>query len=201
MTAQLTGRKNMSGRKNNPAVYYLSMFLSVASIVVSYLAIVWRDRVLQSFGVLLVAFDAGLLVNELIELRKQPEPGVAAPPAEPAKEAPQPVLALAERVAAVLRHSADAEVHINTALNDRCILDVRAASGKNAVGIVLHTENSVGVAVVRGLHSLVINTQTERGFLFTSGTFTPEAIAWARGKPLFLVDGRALEQMTKKYKT
>ena len=78
---------------------------------------------------------------------------------------------------------------------------VKSASGNPAVGIVLHTEKSIGLSAVRGLHSLVINNKMERGFLFTSGTFTAEAIEWARGKPIFLVDGRALEQMAKKYET
>ena len=189
------------GTKNGTVIYYLSMFLSVVSVVVSYLGIVWRDRVLQAFGILLVVFDVGLLVNELIELQKQAEPESEEQPVEVAEAEPQPVLALAERVAKVLRRSTEAEVHINTALNDRCILDVKAASGKNAVGIVLHTENSVGVAAVRGLHSLVLNTKTERGFLFTSGTFTADAVEWAKGKPLFLIDGRTLDQMVAKYET
>jgi hypothetical protein len=185
--------------KNGAFIYYLSMFLSAASVVVAYLGVVWRDRVLQTFGTLLVAFDVGLLINELIELQKQEKLVVDEPPVTVTEQEPQLVLALADRVTRVLRLGAGAEVHVNTALNDRCILDVKSASGKNAVGIVLQTDKNIGISAVRGLHSLVINTKTERGFLFTSGTFTAEAVKWAKGKPLFLIDGRALDQMAAKY--
>ena len=34
-----------------------------------------------------------------------------------------------------------------------------------------------------------------------SGTFTEEAVKWAKGKPVFLIDGQSLEQMAAKYET
>lgn len=196
MTGQTSREEN-----NNAIGYYASLFLSLCSIVVMFLGLLWENRGLQFSGILLLATDVGILVYYLSEMQEEAISAPAEAPIEVPAEKPLPVLTLANRVAEILERGAGAHVHVNTALNDRCILDVKSATGEPAVGIVLHTPNSVGVAAVRGLSSLVANTQARRGFLFTSGTFTADAVKWAKGKPVFLIDGRTLDQMAAKYRT
>ena len=184
---------------NNTTSYYLSMFLSLCSVTVSYLGIVWQNRGLQFCGILLLAINVGIMIDNLIDIQKQEKRETTMPQVVVEKKEPQPVLVLVDRVEKVLRLGAGAYVNVNTTLSDRSILDIKSASGKLAVGIVLLTDKSIGISAVRGLHSLVTNTNMERGFLFTSGTFTEEAVKWAKGKPVFLIDGQSLEQMAKKY--
>jgi restriction system protein len=50
----------------------------------------------------------------------------------------------------------------------------------------------VGVATVRELYGVVVSENATRGILVTSGQFTPDACAFAKGKSLELVDGTAL---------
>jgi restriction system protein len=50
----------------------------------------------------------------------------------------------------------------------------------------------VGVTLVREFFGVIVAEKAERGIFVTSGTFTPDAVNFARGKPIELVDGRAL---------
>jgi restriction system protein len=50
----------------------------------------------------------------------------------------------------------------------------------------------VGVDVVRELYGVMAATGAARGFVVTSGTFTPDAIAFATGRNVTLVDGPKL---------
>ena len=192
---------------SNATGCYASLFLSLCSIAVTFLGLLWQNRGLQFSGILLLATDVGILVYYLSTMHRPAIPATVKAKTETKAEveAPEeeslPVLALANRVAEVLQRGAGARVHVNTALNDRCVLDIKSATDEPAVGIVLHTTDNVGVAAVRGLHSLVVNTKAERGLLFTSSTFTADAVKWAKGKSLFLIDGRTLDQMVAKYGT
>lgn len=53
----------------------------------------------------------------------------------------------------------------------------------------------VGVSVVRELYGVMNAEHAEAGIIVTSGTFSEDAEAFARGKPIELVNGRALEAL------
>lgn len=54
---------------------------------------------------------------------------------------------------------------------------------------------SVGVTVIRELNGVVAARGASGGFVVTSGTFTPEARAFAVSCPIELIDGEQLEDM------
>lgn len=53
----------------------------------------------------------------------------------------------------------------------------------------------VGVNAVRELHGVIAAKGAAGGFVVTSGVFTEEALAFARGKPVELMDGKALRAL------
>jgi restriction system protein len=53
----------------------------------------------------------------------------------------------------------------------------------------------VGVKTVRELYGVLVAENAARAILVASGEYTAEARTFARGKPLELVDGAALERM------
>jgi restriction system protein len=53
----------------------------------------------------------------------------------------------------------------------------------------------VGVNAVRELHGVMEAKGAAGGFVVTSGVFTEEALAFARGKPVELMDGKALHAL------
>lgn len=52
--------------------------------------------------------------------------------------------------------------------------------------------NTVDVAAIRDLFGTVQNEGANRGFLVTTSSFGPDAFAFAKGKPLSLIDGAHL---------
>jgi len=61
-------------------------------------------------------------------------------------------------------------------------------------------EDIIGVNVVRELHEVVVAQGASGGIVICSGTFTPEALDFAAGKPMELIDGTALARMTESVK-
>lgn len=55
--------------------------------------------------------------------------------------------------------------------------------------------SQIGVSLVRELYGVMVAEKAERAIFVTTGTFTGEANAFARGKPLDLVDGEALAKL------
>lgn len=55
--------------------------------------------------------------------------------------------------------------------------------------------DKVGVKVVRELYGVVVAEKVTGGVVISSGTFTQEAIDFAKGKPLELLDGSALQNI------
>lgn len=53
----------------------------------------------------------------------------------------------------------------------------------------------VGVAVVRELYGVMASKGAAGGFVVTSGRYTPDAIEFASGRNIELIDGRALEKL------
>jgi len=58
----------------------------------------------------------------------------------------------------------------------------------------------VGVKVVREMYGIMTAERADRVIIVASGTYTQEAIDFARGKPIELVDGKALVQLIKTVK-
>jgi len=59
----------------------------------------------------------------------------------------------------------------------------------------------IGVSLVRELYGVVVAEKAARGIFVTTGTFTPDAVAFARDKPLELVDGQALAKLVEGVRT
>jgi restriction system protein len=53
----------------------------------------------------------------------------------------------------------------------------------------------VGVSLIREFYGVIVADKAERGVFVTTGTFTPDAIDFARGKPLELIDGERLAEL------
>ena len=58
----------------------------------------------------------------------------------------------------------------------------------------------VGVKVVREMYGIMVAEKADRVIIAASGTYTDDAVAFARGKPIELVDGKALVQLIKAVK-
>lgn len=54
---------------------------------------------------------------------------------------------------------------------------------------------TVGVSIVRELYGVMAAQNAQGGYVVTSGRFTAEAVAFARGKPIELMDGPALHEL------
>ncbi len=76
------------------------------------------------------------------------------------------------------------------------------ATGDHGVDVVIQTGNgekwvaqckrwrgAVGEPVVRDFYGVMQHEKADKGAIVTTGTFTPQARAWAKGKPIFLYDG------------
>jgi hypothetical protein len=77
----------------------------------------------------------------------------------------------------------------------RGLPQVRVIHGKGIVQCKRWRERQVGVTVVRELYGVMVADGAVRGIIVSSGTFTPDAVAFAAGKSLTLVDGPALEAL------
>jgi restriction system protein len=60
---------------------------------------------------------------------------------------------------------------------------------------------SVGVSVVRELFGVMTAEHADNAIVITSGRFTGDARAFAKGKPITLIDGRALLELVKGVQT
>lgn len=85
------------------------------------------------------------------------------------------------------------------------IEEVGGSAPDGGVDLVLHRQGSrvvvqckrwksaqVGVTLIREFFGVTVAEKAERGIFVTTGTFTPDAIEFARGKPIELVDGHRL---------
>jgi restriction system protein len=72
---------------------------------------------------------------------------------------------------------------------------LRKGSEKTVVQCKRWRERQVGVNVVRELYGVMVADGAVRGIIVSSGSFTPDAVAFASGKSLTLVDGPALEAL------
>ena len=61
--------------------------------------------------------------------------------------------------------------------------------------------NQVPVSLVRELHGVMVAEKADRAIFVTTGAYTSEALAFAGGKPLELVDGSALAKLVEDVQT
>lgn len=84
-------------------------------------------------------------------------------------------------------------------------------SGDHGVDLVVYTpengkwivqckrwKGSVGEPIVRDLYGSMFHEAASKAFLMTTGSFTPAAEAWAKGKPITLYDGAGLVKLFKR---
>ena len=74
-------------------------------------------------------------------------------------------------------------------------LEVTQPGGKRAVVQCKRYRQTVGSEAVRELYGTLIHEQAAHGFLITTAEISAAARAWARHKPLTLIDGATLVQI------
>lgn len=71
-------------------------------------------------------------------------------------------------------------------------------SGKKTVVQCKRWKNAqVGVTLIRELYGVMVAERADRCVFVSSGTFTAEAIAFAEGKPIDLINGRGFAELVK----
>jgi restriction system protein len=77
-------------------------------------------------------------------------------------------------------------------------LDTRSPEGERVLIQCKHWKSQkVGVPIVREMLGVLTREKADRVVIIATGYFTNEAVAWARGQPIELVDGPALLQRIK----
>jgi restriction system protein len=80
-------------------------------------------------------------------------------------------------------------------------LTLYAGGRKTVVQCKRWRTTQIGVSLIRELYGVMVAEKAERGIFVTTGTFTPDAMTFARSKPLELVDGRALAKLVEGVQT
>jgi restriction system protein len=57
--------------------------------------------------------------------------------------------------------------------------------------------NRVGVVLIREFYGVLVSESAEQGIFVTTGSFTPDAFEFARGKPIELIDGERLASLVR----
>uniref|UniRef100_A0A7C1FG39 Restriction endonuclease n=1 Tax=Caldilinea aerophila TaxID=133453 RepID=A0A7C1FG39_9CHLR len=70
--------------------------------------------------------------------------------------------------------------------------------GQKAIVQCKRYRNTVGAGIVRELYGTMIHEGATYGYLVTSGLISEEARRWAAGKPIQLIDGYQLAELSKK---
>jgi restriction system protein len=69
--------------------------------------------------------------------------------------------------------------------------------GRQSVVQCKRYKGTVGSATVRELYGTMIHTGTVRAYLATTAEISNDARVWAEGKPIILLDGERLEQLSR----
>jgi len=90
------------------------------------------------------------------------------------------------------------------------VVDRGGAGADGGIDLELHTKDqtlvvqckrwktrTVGVELVRELYGAMVGEKAHEAIFFTSGGYTPDAIDFAREKPIKLFDGRGLVELLK----
>ncbi len=72
---------------------------------------------------------------------------------------------------------------------------LRAPNGEKEVVQCKRYQGQVGEPIVRDFFGAMLHENAVRGYIVTTGEFTQQAKAWARGKPIELIDGQQLSHL------
>jgi HJR/Mrr/RecB family endonuclease len=72
---------------------------------------------------------------------------------------------------------------------------LRAPNGEKEVVQCKRYIGQVGEPVVRDFYGALLHENAVRGYIVTTGSFTYQAVTWARGKPIELIEGQQLSRM------
>lgn len=75
---------------------------------------------------------------------------------------------------------------------------VQAKNGEKWVAQCKRWRGNVGEPVIRDFYGVMHHEKADRGMIITTGTFTPQAREWAKGKPLDLIEGHQFLEYWKK---
>ena len=70
-------------------------------------------------------------------------------------------------------------------------------AGRKAIVQCKRYKGTVGSGAVRGLYGTMIHTGAVQAYLATTGRISNDARQWAQGKPIGLMDGEMLEELSK----
>lgn len=73
--------------------------------------------------------------------------------------------------------------------------------GKKYIVQCKHWKNNVGVAIIREMFGVMVSERAKGVMIVTTGAFTKEAISFAEGKPIELIDGQQLVERVASMKT
>lgn len=76
-------------------------------------------------------------------------------------------------------------------------IQVTDPDGYEAIVQCKRYRGTVGSATVRELYGTMIHSGVSRAFLVTSGTISEDARRWAMGKPIILIDGRRVVELSR----
>ena len=82
--------------------------------------------------------------------------------------------------------------HIGQSGDHGVDVELRTKSGEYWIVQCKRYKSSVGESTVRELYGTMVAENADRAVLVTTAKITPPARAWARGKPIDLIDGAAL---------
>ncbi|MCB8965960.1 MAG: restriction endonuclease [Ardenticatenaceae bacterium] len=75
-------------------------------------------------------------------------------------------------------------------------LEIAQASGRRAIVQCKRYRSTIGPEIVRELYGTLIHEEAVHAFLVTTADISESAREWAQGKPITLIDGTALGQIT-----
>lgn len=91
------------------------------------------------------------------------------------------------------------KVYLRGASGDKGVdLELEQPGGKRAIVQCKRYRRPVGPEVVRELFGTLIHERVSHAFLVTTADISPSAREWAQGKPMTLIDGNLLIQVSEK---
>jgi hypothetical protein len=104
-----------------------------------------------------------------------------------------------ERLVAELFISYGHQAEVAGGISDHGVdVIVQSAQGEKWVVQCKRYAGSVGEPVVRDLFGTLQHEEAQRAYLVTTGSFTAQAQAWAKGKPIVLYDGELLVKLIRR---
>jgi restriction system protein len=102
-----------------------------------------------------------------------------------------------ERYVASLFRQKGHRVHLRGRTGDHGVdLELFGPNGRRAIVQCKRYQNTVGEETVRDLYGTLIHEQVSRAFLVTTAEISDAARTWAKGKPITLIDGETLVQIS-----